>query len=94
MREQQLRDALADVAYPLSTAAGYQLWITRRCVGRLLLGDARGLRPCVKAVLGAHVPLERASEREAGRLIHDTSGSKASYEVSIRYTGTANRLST
>jgi hypothetical protein len=30
VREQQLRDALADVAYPLSTAAGYQLWTTRR----------------------------------------------------------------
>jgi hypothetical protein len=30
IREQQLRDALADVAYPLSTAAGYQLWTTRR----------------------------------------------------------------
>jgi hypothetical protein len=30
VREHQPQDILANVAFPLSTAAGYQLWTTRR----------------------------------------------------------------
>src|SRR5829696_9209127 len=49
-----------------STAAGYQLWTTRRCVGRLPLARPEGLRPGAGRPRRGSRPAGRPAPRPAG----------------------------